>query len=101
MAYYESVGLIASLFCLPLLGFLLGKYRTTERLAGEQDRAEQYRNINERINQNHQDAELNVENRFDDAFSLIEENQGEFAREFERVWNRLGEIESDADKTHV
>jgi len=97
MAYYESVGLIASLFCLPLLGFLLGKYRTTERLAGEQDRAEQYRNIHERIDQNCQDAERNVENRFNDAFTQIEENQGEITREFERVWTRLEEIESDGE----
>ena len=56
MAYVESVGLIVSLFSLPLLGFLLGKRFTVARLAAEQDRADEVRDIHELIQHNSEDV---------------------------------------------
>jgi len=55
MAYVETVGLIVSLLCLPLLGFFLGQYRTVERLSGEQNRASELRDIHDQIEHNHTD----------------------------------------------
>ena len=74
MAYVETVGLIVSLFCLPLLGFLLGKYFTAERLTGERDRQVELQDIHTLIENNRNDVGVQVQSIYDDIKQHADDN---------------------------
>lgn len=77
MAYYESVGLIASLFCLPLLGFLLGRRFTVASLTGERDRQAELENIYTLIDNNRNDMNDQIQTIYD----TIEQHQDDVDKE--------------------
>ena len=95
MEYVESVGLIASLFCLPLLGFLLGKYFTSERLTGERDRQVELQDIHTLIDNNRNDVAEQVRS----IYEAIRENQNENSQALQGVssdvWNKLQEVDKE------
>ena len=95
MEYVESVGLIASLFCLPLLGFLLGKYFTSERLTGERDRQVELQDIHTLIDNNRNDVAEQVRS----IYEAIRENQNENSQALQGVssdvWNKLQEVDRE------
>ena len=71
MAYVESVGLIVSLFCLPLLGFLFGRQHTIARMSGERDRQVELQDIHTLIDNNRNDVAEQVRS----IYQVIEEFQ--------------------------
>ena len=95
MEYVESVGLIASLFCLPLLGFLLGKYFTSERLTGERNRQVELQDIHTLIDNNRNDVAEQVRS----IYEAIRENQNENSQALQGVssdvWTKLQEVDRE------
>jgi len=95
MAYVESVGLIVSLFCLPLLGFLLGKHSTAARLTGEQNRADELRNIHTLIENNRNDAAEQVRSIYDEIKQHQDENSRQLQGVSTDVWTKLQEVDKE------
>jgi vacuolar-type H+-ATPase subunit D/Vma8 len=88
MAYVETVGLIVSLFCLPLLGFLLGKRFTAARLTDERDRQAELQDIHTLIENNRNDVGVQVQSIYDEIKQHADNN----SREGNEVWNKLDEV---------
>ena len=95
MAYVESVGLIVSLFCLPLLGFLLGKRFTVARLTGERDRQAELRNIHTLIENNRNDAAEQVRSIYDEIKQHQDENSQALQGVSSDVWDKLQEVDRE------
>ena len=94
MAYIEFVGLIASLFCLPLLGFLLGKHCTAARLTGERDRQVELQDIHTLIDNNRNDVAEQVRSIYDEIKQHADDN----SREGNEVWCKLDEVSNKLQK---
>jgi hypothetical protein len=71
------------------LGFLLGKYFTTERLAGERTRASELQDIYNLIEGHRNDSAEQVRSIYDE----IKQHRDDNSRAGEDVWNKLREIE--------
>ena len=95
MAYVESVGLVVSLFCLPLLGFFLGKHSTAARLTGERDRADELRDIHTLIENNRNDAAEQVRSIYDEIKQHQDENSQALQGVSSDVWNKLQEVDKE------
>ena len=95
MAYVETVGLIASLFCLPLLGFFLGKYFTSERLTGERDRQVELQDIHTLIDNNRNDVAEQVRSIYDAIKQHQDENSQALQGVSSDVWNKLQEVDRE------
>ena len=95
MAYYESVGLIASLFCLPLLGFLLGRRFTVASLTGERDRQAELENIYTLIDNNRNDMADQVQSIYDAIERHHNENSQELQGVSSDVWDKLQEVDRE------
>jgi gas vesicle protein len=94
MAYVESVGLIVSLFCLPLLGFILGKHFTAARLTGEQNRAAELQSIHDLIEHNHEDVAEQVRSIYDQINQNADNNSRDVAEQVRSIYD---EIKQNAD----
>ena len=97
MAYVESVGLVVSLFCLPLLGFLLGKRFTAERLTGERDRQVELQDIHTLIENNRNDVAEQVRSIYDQINQHQDENSQALQGVSSDVWNKLEEVDKELD----
>ena len=95
MAYVEIVGLIVSLFCLPLLGFLLGKYFTAERLTSERDRQVELQDIHTLIDNNRNDVAEQVRSIYDAIKQHQDENSQELQGVSSDVWIKLQEVDKE------
>ena len=95
MAYIEIVGLIASLFCLPLLGFLLGKHFTAERLTGERDRQVELQDIHTLIENNRNDVAEQVRSIYDQINQHQDENSLALQGVSSDVWSTLQEVDKE------
>ena len=91
---YETVGLIVSLFGLPLVGFLLGKHFTAVRLTGERDRQVELQDIHTLIENNRNDVGVQVQSIYDDIKQHADDN----SREGNDVWNKLDEVWNKLDE---
>ena len=95
MAYVEIVGLIVSLFCLPLLGFLLGKYFTAERLTGERDRQVELQDIHTLIENNRNDVAEQVRSIYDEIKQNADNNSQALQGVSSDVWTKLQEVDKE------
>ena len=95
MAYLETVGLIVSLFCLPLLGFLLGKYSTAARLTDERDRQVELQDIHTLIENNRNDVAEQVRSIYDAIKQHQDENSQALQGVSSDVWNKLQEVDKE------
>ena len=95
MAYVETVGLIASLFCLPLLGFLLGKHFTAERLTGERNRQVELQDIHTLIENNRNDVAEQVRSIYDEIKQHQDDNSQALQGVSSDVWNKLQEVDKE------
>ena len=106
MPYIENVGLIISLFCLPLLGFLIGRHFTTARLTGEQNRQAEIQDIHVLIDNNRNDVAEQVRSIYDEIRQHQDENSQALQGISTDVWNKLQEVDkelglvSSAQPTH-
>ena len=95
MAYVESVGLIVTLFCLPVLGFLLGKHSTAARLTGERDRQVELQDIHTLIDNNRNDVAEQVRSIYDEIKQHQDENSRQLQGVSNDVWTRLQEVDKE------
>ena len=95
MAYIEIVGLIASLFCLPLLGFLLGKHFTAERLTGERDRQVELQDIHTLIENNQNDVAEQIRSIYDEIKQNADNNSQALQGVSSDVWSKLQEVDKE------
>ena len=99
MEYAENVGLIVLVFCLPLLGFLLGRHYTAARLTGERDRQVELQDIHTLIDNNRNDVAEQVRSIYD----VIKEHQDENSQALQGVssdvWTKLQEVDKELNLT--
>jgi CRISPR/Cas system CSM-associated protein Csm2 small subunit len=95
MAYVETVGLIVALFCLPLLGFLLGKYSTAARLTDERDRQVELQDVHTLIDNNRNDVAEQVRSIYDEIKQHQDENSQALQGVSNDVWNKLQEVDEN------
>ena len=89
MAYIETVGLIVSLFCLPLLGFLLGKRFTVARLTGERDRQAELQDIHTLIDNNRNDVAEQVRSIYDQINQHADNNSRDVAEQVRSIYDEI------------
>ena len=95
MAYVESVGLVVSLFCLPLLGFFLGNHSTAARLTGERDRQVELQDIHTMIANNRNDVAEQVRSIYDEIKQHQDENSQALQGVSTDVWTKLQEVHKE------
>ena len=95
---FEYIGLIVSLFCLPLFGFFLGRHFTTARLDGEHNRANELQGIHDLIEHNHKDVGEQIQ----PIYREIEHNHKDVGdqiqplyKEIDEVWKKLREVDKN------
>ena len=86
---YETIGLIVSVICLPLLGFLLGKYFTAERLTSERDRQVELQDIHTLIENNRSDAAEQVQSIYDDIKQNADNNSRDVAEQVRSIYEDI------------
>ena len=92
---YETVGLIVSLFGLPLVGFLLGKHFTAVRLTGERDRQVELQDIHTLIENNRNDVAEQVRSIYDEIKQHQDENSQALQGVSSDVWSKLQEVDKE------
>ena len=92
---FEYIGLIVSLFCLPLLGFFLGKHSTAARLTGERDRQVELQDIHTLIDNNRNDVAEQVRSIYDEIRQHQDENSQALQGVSNDVWNKLQEVDKE------
>ena len=95
MEYAETIGLIVSLFCLPLLGFLFGKHFTAARLVGERDRQVELQDIHTLIENNRNDVAEQVRSIYDAIKQHQDENSQALQGVSSDVWSKLQEVDKE------
>ena len=95
MEYVENAGLIISLFCLPLLGFLVGRHFTAERLTGERDRQVELQDIHVLIDNNRNDVADQVRSIYEE----IKDHQDQNIQADDKVWSKLREVDKELGLT--
>ena len=95
MEYVENAGLIISLFCLPLLGFLVGRHFTATRLTGERDRQVELQDIHTLIENNRNDVAEQVRSIYDQINQHQDENSQALQGVSSDVWIKLQEVDKE------
>ena len=92
---YETIGLIASVICLPLLGFLLGKYFTAERLTGEQNRAAELQDIHTLIQNNQNDVAEQVQSIYNEIKQHADNNSRDVSEKVQSIYDEIKQTQDN------
>lgn len=100
---YETFAGLVLLIGLPLVGYLLGKHSTTQRLAAEQRLADELRRIDDRFDawmaldeQKTERAEYNLEERIKTIDARFDETAREQETLFRHTHERISQLEISA-----